>query len=358
MTGEVVRVLTLPFDALRTVYAGGASEVRLYRNRVTGALEVGKRIAVLGLDHSLLQEATWLQRIRHDHLVPVESVATVDDPGGQTIEMVMPYYESGSITDALIQGRRFSIREARDIVQAALRGLAELHEVEHVIHRDIKPANIFLTGDAKLARVGDLGIGIRMDELGRAEAYPSAQMYSPPEAFRTKKVDRRSDIYCMGMVLFEMLNGPLPWELYDDRLAMAQRLGQGKPAPLPRHLKNKPHVPPSMRKLLAKCIAADPTRRPATASAMASTLASVQFIDWAPEIRPDGDHCIWTGPCASQPGKQFRVQAERKKTGWTLSGLQRRNTWQRVFADIRVATLNDPEVHDFFDQMVQAATSR
>src|ERR1700753_1282246 len=122
MTRELVRVLRLPFEALQTIYEG-RSEVRLYRNGVTGILEVGKRVDTLGLDGAMLvREATWLSRIRHDHLVPVHSVAVIDDYQSlKVIEMVMPYYERGSVADALNRGERFSVASARDHVLAALR---------------------------------------------------------------------------------------------------------------------------------------------------------------------------------------------------------------------------------------------
>jgi eukaryotic-like serine/threonine-protein kinase len=360
LTGEVVRILRLPFEALRTIYAGDC-EVRLYRNEVTSVLEVGKRVDLLGLDGSILaQEATWLSRIRHDHLVPVHSVATVAGfPAPmRVIEMIMPYYERGSIADALGRGERFSIAGARDHVLATLRGLGQLHEVENILHRDMKSPNVLLTGDARLARVGDLGVGAQMDEDGSAEAYASAQLYSAPEAFTTHRVDRRSDIYAVGLLLFEMANGPLPWDAYDDRLAMAKRLAAGRPAPLPRHLKFSPTVPPGMRRLVGQAMSGDPERRPPTAMVMATRLAGIPLIDWS-LLDEDESGQVWQGRSSIREDRLYRVEAgNRPRYGVRLSGLQRVNRWRRVVPDQDVADLGTREATAFFDQMVAIATRR
>jgi serine/threonine protein kinase len=360
LTGEIVRILRLPFEALRTIYAGDC-EVRLYRNEVTDVLEVGKRVDLLGLEGSILaQEATWLSRIRHDHLVPVQSVATVTSypPPMRVIEMIMPYYERGSIADALGRGERFSIAEARDHVLATLRGVGQLHEVENILHRDLKSPNVLLTSDARLARVGDLGVSSPMDEGGSAEAYASAQLYSAPEAFTTHRVDRRSDIYAVGLLLFEMANGPLPWDEYDDRLAMATRLAAGRPAPLPRHLRFSPTIPPAMRRLIGQAISANPDRRPQTAMVMSSRLAGIPLVDWSLLDR-DASGEVWQGRSSIRQDRIYRVEARSRSVGGVrLSGLQRVSSWRRVVEDQDVADLGRRDATAFFDQMVAIATRR
>jgi serine/threonine protein kinase len=360
MTRELVRVLRLPFEALRTIYEGSC-EVRLYRHEVTGILEVGKRVDTLGLDGSMLvREATWLSSIRHDHIVPVHSVAVVEGypPPLKVIEMVMPYYRRGSIADALDRGERFSVAAARDHVLAVLRGVGQLHEVEHVLHRDLKAANVLLTEDHHLVRIGDLGIAAPMGEDGSAEAYPNAQLYSPPEAFTTHRVDRRSDLYAVGLLLLEMVNGPLPWDFYEDRLAMANRLGQGRPAPVPRHLKLGPFVPSAMRRLITRTLSADPDRRPATAASMASSLAAAPLIDWALVAGDDAGQ-VWEGRSSIRTDRKYRIEATTKvRGGVLLKGTQRVNGWRRVVEDQTVTDLGGSSARGFFDQMVTIATKR
>jgi serine/threonine protein kinase len=326
MTENVLRTLQLPFEALRTIYAGGA-EVRLYRNTVTNLLEVGKRVDTLGLGGAMLvREARWLSRIHHDNLVPVKSVAVVADPVAyppplEVIEMVMPYYRRGSVADALFRGEQFSIAQARDHILAALRGLGELHEVERVIHRDFKSPNLLLTDDPSLAVVSDLGVAAPMEPDGSVEGYPNAQLYSPPEAFVTNRVDKRADLYAAGLLLFEMVNGPLPWSEYDDRLAMATRLSGGKPAALPRHLRCSPHVPAEMRRLIARSLSGDPARRPPDTAAMATELSRIRLVDWS-LVDHEDDLRTWHGRSVVQADRTYVVEARRQPGyGWRLSGV-------------------------------------
>ena len=112
---RLVETLTLPYKTARTLYEG-SSEVRHDVNDVTGVEEIGKRVSKIGLEEALgFREAALLQSIRHDHLVPVYTVASVSipdlDPLFTVVEMIMPYYPRGSVFDALERGETFTIGE-------------------------------------------------------------------------------------------------------------------------------------------------------------------------------------------------------------------------------------------------------
>ena len=360
MSRELLRELRLPFESLRTIYAGG-SEVRVYRNTVTGLTEVGKRVDTFGLEGAMVvEEATRLSRIRHDHLVPVNSVAEVSghDPLLRVIEMVMPYYELGSVTDALIRGDAFGPAAARDITVAALLGLAELHDAERMIHRDFKSPNALLTGDARLARVSDLGVAAPMADDGTVEPYANAQLFSPPEAFVRERIDRRADLYAAGLMLHELVSGPLPWDAY-GALEMTQRLGRGKPAVLPRHLVAAPWVPAGLRTVIRKATQALPEKRYPTAGTMIDALARSAIVDWRPVDQDTVGSGQWVGASVNRPDREYRVTVTPgKRAGWRLTGEQQVNRWQRVLEDQIVAAPRGRDVTGFFDQMVAIATSR
>lgn len=358
-TRTEIRKLYLPVEALKTVYAGGHSEVRLYRNELTKQFEVGKRIDTHGLEGAmLLREIKWLSRIRHDNLLRVHSVARVaGHPAGPSIvEMFMPYYERGSVADALRRGERFGLQEARACVLAMLKGIEELHEVEGVLHRDIKSPNILLTGDRHLVVISDLGIAAPMEDDGTAEGYPSAQLYTAPEVFMSGRVSRRSDLYGVGLVLFEMTNGPMPWDEYDDRLVMATRLSDGKPAPMPRHLRFHPYVPPDVRRLITKCLCPE-EQRPNSAAAMRAALSQARIVDWDQTIA-DADRLRWEGSSPLSPDRSYCVELRRRQGTWILSCYQRKSKWLRVLDDQTVAGMTDPLTAKAFDQMVQLASRR
>ncbi|MEI9937259.1 MAG: protein kinase [Pseudomonadota bacterium] len=363
-TRTFLRKLELPYASLKTLYEGN-SEVRLYRNDLTGAEQIGKRICTLGLEATLaVQEATLLQTVRHDNLVPVSDVAVVNAPADypppmRVIELIMPFYPRGSLFDALHKGTRFSVRDACLHAQAVLRGLGELHEQHGILHRDLKSANVFLTEDTTLLRVGDLGAAMRLDLDGTAEAYPSVQPCTAPETYTVKRLDRRADIYGVGLILFELLHGPFEYSHYDSNVgAMNQRLAKGRSALRQEDLAPGPHVPPRLRAVLKKATSRKLGERYATCRAMSEAIARAPLIDWRSEAGDD-DALLWEGASVQRPDRRFRIEAKRRRGGrWSLSGLQYVTRWQRFVPDVLVAQPTGPEATAFFDQVVKAALRR
>jgi eukaryotic-like serine/threonine-protein kinase len=314
-----IRKLTLPFESMRTIYEGSC-EVRLYKNEITGQLQVGKRIDLLGLDKSVAaMEATLLTTIRHPNVAPVTEVAEVSGyaPPLKMIEMVMPYYSRGSIFDAMQRGERFGLAEARRLTIEALHGASEITECHGILHRDHKTPNVFIDDDGH-ARIGDLGVAVEMDTDGTAEAYQNAQLFSPPETFTSRRVSRRSEIYQLGLVAFELMSGPL---LYDENPIdqVAARLERGRRGPRRQDLDSKPWVPKRMRSVIAKALKAKPEERFANAAEMVDALRRVKMIDWTQTVA-DPDHLVWEGASVQRPDRRYRVEAAQRRRGggWRL----------------------------------------
>jgi len=353
---KVVAVLTLPFESMRTTYFA-ASVVRLYRNEITGALKIGKRVGALAAEETIVfREARVLQTIESDYIVPVHDVARVQEegvgPDVKVIEMVMPFYERGSVCDALMRGDRFSVGQAVRLTRYALYGLGELHEQHKLLHGDVKSGNVFLDGER--ARIGDLGMAVPMEEDGSAVPLHAMQPSTPPETFRTKRIDRRSDLYGVGLVLHELLNGPLPYADYGSELVQS-RLTKGKRGVLNEHLNQQPHIPPRLRTIVKKATSRDETERFATAREMIDALDHAPFIDWKKT-----DDLTSEGTVADIPDVRYRVTATRvhRPDRWRLCGRRFIHEWRRLIEDQDVADLSSNDTRAFFDQMVAVATSR
>jgi serine/threonine protein kinase len=351
-----IRKLTLPFDSVRTIYEGG-SEVRLYRNEITQQLQVGKRIDLLGADKSVAaMEATLLTKIRHDNIAPITEVAIPEGYAKplKVIEMVMPYYERGSIFDAMLRGERFSLAEARRLAVEALRGSSEINECHNILHRDHKTPNVFID-DKGHARIGDLGVAIEMEEDGTAEAYPNVQLYSPPETFVTQRASRRSETYQLGLVAFELMNGPLPYE-ENPRDDVMKRLGKGWRGPRRQDLNFKPCVPKRMRTVIAKAIKQNPDERYKNAMQMIDALRAVKMIDWAQTV-DEADHLVWEGASVQRSDRRYRVEAvqRRRGGGWKLSGSQCVTRWQRLRYDQILADPLGKDAAEFFESILDAS---
>jgi serine/threonine protein kinase len=358
---ELVERLELPYACLATLYEG-SSEVRRYRNTVTGADQVGKRIDLLGLDDTVVvHEARVLRSIEHRNIVPVLDVASVQDPAYpppmQVVEMLMPFYPRGSLVDAFERGERFSIGEACALVGAALLGLGELHEVHGILHRDVKSPNLLLAKDASLVKLGDLGVSVWMDEFGGAEAFRAAHPYVPPETYTSGRVERSGDLYGMGLVLMEMASEPLPYDNYTVD-GLASRLERGWRGPGGKDLRLMPHVPRGLRAIIRKATAVQPADRYQSAAAMGAAITRLRYVDWSPCI-VEGDQHIWEGQSNSALRRRYRVASAIRRGRRCLSAYQLTSTWRRMpgIPDIIVADLYDTAAATFFDTIVERATS-
>jgi serine/threonine protein kinase len=356
----LVRTLTLPYESVRTLYEGD-HEVRLYRNELTGLLQVGKRIDLLGLEESvaLTHEGRLLQEIKHRHVTPIIDVALVSGfpQPMNVVELIMPFYEEGSLYDSFLAHKRYGIADAVRLTGEVLLGLNELHEVHGVLHRDVKTPNVFLGGDGH-ALLGDLGVAVSMRSGGTAEALRNARLYATPEALTVGRATRQSDIFQCGIVLHELASGPLSYEHADFAIdAIAERLSKGE-RPIPdNHLAHHPCVPKGLRAVIKKATAVDPSRRYGSATAMHAALSRLRYVSWE-VVSHDPERTRWEGRVSGRPGRAFAVDAIRRTNGWHLRGEQRVNAWRQVRPP---AIVQDPmcaAACEFFDSMVAIATNR
>jgi len=154
-----------------------------------------------------IQEAQAAAALDHPNICTVYEVDEVD---GQTF-IAMSYIEGESLKDKLKEGP-LDIDGAKDIALQVAEGLKEAHE-KGIVHRDIKPANIMLTKKDQ-AKITDFGLaklswGV---DLTKTSTIMGTTAYMSPEQIRCEKVDARSDIWSLGVVLHEMLTGQLPFD--------------------------------------------------------------------------------------------------------------------------------------------------
>lgn len=206
--------LRLGFESIES-FPHGSNPVRKYLDPHLGVERVGKRIDLSMVDPATLPEASTLQSIQHQNIVPIITAADVSgyDPSMKVIEIVTPYYPRGSITDALLRGESFAGFDAIAILRSALLGLRELHVHHRICHRDIKGGNIFLTEPPVRALIADLGVAGKLRDDGTVPTVGNATLYSPPE-FHSGLLTPAGDLYSMGLILRELLGGAFPYADY------------------------------------------------------------------------------------------------------------------------------------------------
>ncbi len=270
-------------------------------------------------------EPRLLDRLRGDDIVTVLDAQHHPTIPGAVI-FVMPRYPDGSVLDALNAGHQFSLSEVVSVIADGLTALAKVHDQLKGIHGDMKPGNLLLRPGKTRGALSDLGSAMPMDALGNAPMGGPTWLYLPPEAFATRLVNVRSDIYSTGLTAFEMLNG------HFDYLAVVPgavaRLGRGLRAVPDAALRWSPHVPKELRLLIERAIAADAAKRPATTHAMLKELRSLKFIDWRLTGGGPGLQGTWEGTWPPRQAVSKRRTYRIEVTALKRSGRLRVRTVQ------------------------------
>ena len=198
------------------------------------------------------QEARVVAKLKHPNIIPVVDYGEIDGKA----YLVMPYHPSGSLSDRLAQGGITPEDGGRIIAQISS-ALQFAHE-QGVIHRDVKPSNILLDADGN-AWLSDFGLAYMHDASLSltGSAMLGTPAYVSPEQARGNKASARSDQYSLGIVLFEMVTGELPFEAETPMGVLVKHMQT--PIPLPRSVKAS--VPVHIERVILKATAKDPEDR-------------------------------------------------------------------------------------------------
>jgi serine/threonine protein kinase len=204
--------------------------------------------------------------------------------------------------------------EAAALGATLAEALAAAH-AQGVVHRDVKPNNVMIARDGSV-RLLDFGLargaGIDVTTLTRTGTILGTPGYMSPEQFDATGVDERSDLYSLGVVLYETLTGRLPFRGHTPiAIALAHKT---EPPPLPRAL--RPGIPAWLERVVLRCLEKDPARRYASAAELAADLRRPRDAH-APRVRalPSGDGILL------DPGETtdwaLVLTSAREKTGWS-----------------------------------------
>jgi hypothetical protein len=291
--GQVFRVTELPsgrllaLKLLRPVEGDDADRVRRFQ-----------------------REIQILTRIHHPAVVRI--LDSGDSPAG--LFFVTELVEGEDLKLAIRRRGPFPPAEAARIGATLAEALAAAH-AQGVIHRDVKPNNVMIANDGSL-RLLDFGLargaGVDMATLTRTGTVLGTPGYMSPEQFDAHGVDERSDIYSLGVVLFEVLTGRLPF-LGQTPLSVALA-HKTEPPPLLRSLRSS--VPAWLEGVVLRGLEMEPARRFATASELAAELRRPRD-GTAPRMRllPSGDAVLLD--LGARTDWALVLQAAREKRGWS-----------------------------------------
>ena len=266
------------YTVLRALGSGGFGEVFLARDEVLGrevALKVlGRRCADDGgVIERFRREARSVASLSHPNVVAVHDFG--QDPKDGAPYIVMEYVPGVTLADVVDREGALAPGAAAAVALGVASGLEAAHR-RGVIHRDVKPANVLLagSGDFGAVKVADFGVArvVAEDTLTEENAVVGTVHYLSPEQAMGRPVGPASDLYSLGVVLYEMLAGRRPFEAEGAQSPLAVAMRHVTEEPDPPSASN-PEVPPALDALVMRLLAKDPERRPASAAVLAELLA-------------------------------------------------------------------------------------
>ncbi|MFW5738790.1 MAG: protein kinase domain-containing protein [Myxococcota bacterium] len=271
------------YRVLRVLGRGGMSQVYVAQHLATGrnvALKILERrlnTDPVALDR-FRREAQLLSRIAHPNVVAVEDFGTLPDG---SLFMVMELVD-GCTLQQLLEKRELRPREALEVTEQVCEAVEAAH-TSGVVHRDIKPGNVFVEtprSDGKLRiKVLDFGISKLVDDKGpsgvtRAGAVFGTPEYMSPQQARGQPVDARADVYAMGVLLYRLLLGTVPFRGDSPLETLVKHMTEPVPWPVEQAARRK--LPASARQVVMKALEKGLEQRYPSAQAFGDAVRSLR----------------------------------------------------------------------------------
>ncbi|HEV3384866.1 MAG TPA: serine/threonine-protein kinase, partial [Gemmata sp.] len=236
------------------------------------------------------REAHAQAKVEHEHIVVIFDVKEID--GVSCI--IMPLLKGQSLFSALMQNPQPPLKEALRIGREMAEGLAAAHEAG-LIHRDIKPSNVWLDGKRRRVKILDFGLARVVDTADVADfsedksssvaetdnvaltvqgAVLGTPLYMSPEQACGEKIDHRTDLFSLGVVLYEMTAGSLPFSGQNKPAILHEVINHHPPAPRDKN----PDLPQEVSDFIMQLLAKPVAERPADAEVVAETLQKLESL--------------------------------------------------------------------------------
>jgi serine/threonine protein kinase len=259
------------YEILGILGAGGMGKVYKVRNTISDRVEAMKILLpdLAGqkeLADRFLREIKVLASLHHPNIAALRTALTLDNQ----LVMIMEFVDGVTLSSRLNQGAIPPALAVKYIDQV-LDALSYAHK-QNIIHRDIKPANMMLTPDGTV-KLMDFGIARSASDrsLTMTGTTLGSLNYMPPEQVKGDPADNRSDLYSLGVSLYEMVTGQLPFTAESNYAMMAAHLQEVPKPPIVL----RPGIPQTLNQIIVMALAKDPGQRFQSADAFRGALKSV-----------------------------------------------------------------------------------
>jgi len=270
------------YEILGILGAGGMGKVYKVRNTISDRVEAMKillpdLVGQKDLADRFLREIKVLASLNHPNIAALRTALTLDNQ----LVMIMEFVDGVTLSSRLHQGAIPPTLAVKYIDQV-LDALSYAHK-QNIIHRDIKPANMMLTPDGTV-KLMDFGIARSASDhsLTMTGTTLGSLNYMPPEQVKGDPVDNRSDLYSLGVSLYEMVTGQLPFQADSNYAMMAAHLQEVPKPPIVL----RAGIPQALNQIIVMALAKDPGQRFQSADAFRGALKSVSAQGAATEVDP------------------------------------------------------------------------
>ena len=218
------------------------------------------------------READTLAKLEHKNILPIYEYDEALVDGQRLAYLVMPFIRGGTLRERIDEmkrtGRQFDLNTVDSYISQVADALSYAHSFG-VIHRDIKPGNLLFHQDGRLL-LSDFGIVrlIAMPSLTTVGSFLGTAEYASPEQVSSRELDPRSDIYSLGIILYELLTGNVPFTGPNHFAVMSKQLND----PVPSIRNSRPDLSPALEFVVKKALAKNPVDRYQSATEMAADL--------------------------------------------------------------------------------------
>lgn len=246
------------YEIIKTIGEGGMANVYLANDTI-----LDRKVAIKVLRGDLSNDEKFIRRFKREALsvsnLSHPNIVEVYDVGEEdgNYYIVMEYIEGKTLKQLLQKRGALTLNEVTDIMTQLTDGLAHAHEA-YIIHRDIKPQNIMIE-DNGLVKITDFGIAMALNstQLTQTNSVMGSVHYLPPEQANGKGSTVKSDIYSLGILMYELLTGSVPFK-GDTAVEIALKHMKEK---IPSIRKQNPTIPQSVENIVLKATAKNPKNR-------------------------------------------------------------------------------------------------
>jgi len=331
------------YPVIRKLGEGATSEVFLCQDPFRGREVAVKRIFPESLRDPargrlfrklFFTEASLAGKLDHPHIAQIYDAGIGEDSG----YIVMEYVPGGTMERFCAADHLLPVEHTIEIIFKCARALAYAHK-QGVTHRDIKPGNLLYAAAPTDVRVGDFGLALNVGAETTQITGVGSPAYMSPEQIREELVDHRTDIYSLGVVMYQMLSGKLPFQ-GSNKFSMIYQITQFDPAPPSSH---RPQVPESLDRIVRRAMHKDSRGRYQTADEFADELVEALQSGLGERRAAFGDADKFA---ALRAMPFFRRFAEPE-----LWELVRVGLWERV--PVGTELVREGEPGDFFCLLVE-----